>query len=372
MMFDRISLSHFKCFVEEQSVDLARINVFYGKNGRGKSTVAQAFMLLGQAIRDGEVNYLPMNGSMVRLGMFKDVLSHGVEDGLFTISFHLKDQSDDLVFAYGIDNGKPSVGKLKRLEADGKNLMDVKTSSDGDVGNVHRESSLSAISGFSGYENFRNIYFVSANRRGQNNSELRNDIGVRVLGADGENVINLLLSHGEDFRKEVCSALSVILDGATLQVKETDTREYVDLFLDSKDGGGCFRPVNVGFGYSYVLPIIVDALVVPEDSLLIVENPEAHLFPAAQSRLMEFLIGMSKKRSLQLMVESHSDHVVNGVRIAVRKNALCTGDVLVNYFDRDDKGNVSVQAIHVDRNGEMDDCPEDFMDEWTRQLLELT
>lgn len=371
-MFDRISLSHFKCFVGEQSVDLARINVFYGKNGRGKSSVTQAFMLLGQAMQDSEVSYMPMNGSMVRLGMFKDVLSHGVDDGVFTLRFHLKGQEDDLVFAYGSDNEKPSVGKLKRLEADGKNLMDVKTSSEGDAGNVSKESSLSAISGFCGYENFKNIYFVSANRKGQNNSEPRNDIGGRVLGANGDNVINLLLLQGEDFQKEVAHVLSVILDGATLLVKETATREYVDLFLDSKDGGDSFRPVNVGFGYSYVLPIIVEALVVPTESLLIVENPEAHLFPAAQSRLMEFLIDTSKKRNLQLIVESHSDHVVNGVRIAVKKEALGTGEVLVNYFDRDGKGDVLVKAIHVDKYGELDDYPDDFMDEWTRQLLELT
>lgn len=371
-MFDRISLSQFKCFTEEQSVDLSRINVFYGKNGRGKSSVAQAFMLLGQAIQDGEVSYLPMNGNMVHLGMFKDVLSRGATEEVFTLKFHLENQPDDLVFAYGIDNGKPSVGKLKKLVADGKDLMDVKTSSAGDAGKVSKESSLSAISGFGGYENFKNIYFVSASRKGQNNSELRNDIGGSVMGANGENLINLLLSKGEEFQKEVALALSAILDGATLHVQETETREYVDLFLDSKDDGGSFRPVNVGFGYSYVLPVIVDALVVPEGSLLIMDNPEAHLFPAAQSRLMEFLIETAKKRNLQMIVESHSDHIVNGVRIAVKKKDLATTEVLVNYFDRDDKGEVMVKAIHVDRNGELDDYPADFLDEWTRQLLELT
>ena len=68
----------------------------------------------------------------------------------------------------------------------------------------------------------------------------------------------------------------------------------------SKDNGEAFRPVNVGFGYSYILPIIVNMLVIPEGSVLIVENPEAHLFPAAQSRLMEFLVKYSQKRNIQV------------------------------------------------------------------------
>lgn len=368
-MFDRVSLSHFKCFGNEQSIRLSRINVFYGKNGRGKSTVAQAFMLLGQSIRNGEVSYLPMNGNLVKLGLFKDVLSVDSTDVQVTFKFHLKDHQNELVFVYEADDEKPSVAKLKQLEADGKNLMDVKTSSLGEAS--LRPNSLSAISGYSGYENFKNIYYVSARRKGQKNSELRNDIGDNVVEATGDNLINLLLSQGEDFQKTVAHELSVILDGATLKVKETATREYVDLFLDSKDAGEDFRPVNVGFGYSYILPVIVNALVVPEGSMLIVENPEAHLFPAAQSRLMEFLIRVSQERNLQMLIESHSDHIINGIRIAVKKGNLATDDVVIDYFDRNDAGDVVVKDIHVDHNGELDDYPDDFMDEWTRQLLEL-
>lgn len=66
-------------------------------------------------------------------------------------------------------------------------------------------------------------------------------------------------------------------------------------FLNSHDGKDIFKPVNAGFGYSYVLPVIVAALMAKEGSMLIVENPEAHLHPAAQSRLMKFLIETGKE-----------------------------------------------------------------------------
>lgn len=370
-MFESISLHHFKCFATQIDINLSRVNVFYGKNGRGKSSVAQVFLLLGQTFLNDDINYLQINGNLVKLGLFSDILSVNNSENIIRFEFKLKGLENKLIFAYQEDKQKPSIGKLIQLEADGKNLMEEKASSDfKQTRDSASTLSLTAISGYSGYENFKNIYFVSASRQGQVNSEQRNDICEKV-GIKGENIINLLQAKGEEFQKKVSSVLSGILDGATLKAKDSATREYVDLFLDSKDNGEAFRPVNVGFGYSYILPIIVNMLVIPEGSVLIVENPEAHLFPAAQSRLMEFLVKYSQKRNIQVIVESHSDHVVNGVRIAVKKGEITLQDIVIDYFDRDTEGHALVKDIHVDMNGELDDYPDDFMDEWTKQLLQL-
>ena len=369
-MFDLISLHQFKCFDREQTVRLSRINVLYGKNGRGKSSVAQAFLLLAQTIQKGDASFLQLNGKLVNLGMFEDVLSKTRTDESLILKFHLKGVENELIFGYKADTGKPSVGILTCLEADGKDLMDVKSTANTGA-ETSQGNSLSAISGYSGYENFKNIYFISASRKGQVNSEPRNDLAEDVVGTKGENLINILLAKGKDFQSIVSKELSYILDGATLKARETPTREYVDLFLESKDKGDSFRPVNVGFGYSYILPVIVNAFLVPTDSLLIVENPEAHLFPAAQSRLMEFLIKVSNERNIQFLIESHSDHIVNGLRISVKKGTLSPTDVVVDYFDRNDEGDIEVRDLHIDRNGELDYYPDDFMDEWTRQLLQL-
>lgn len=124
----------------------------------------------------------------------------------------------------------------------------------------------------------------------------------------------------------------------------------------------------MGFGYSYVLPVIVAALMATEGSLLIVENPEAHLHPAAQSRLMKFLIETAKNKNLQLIIESHSDHVVNGMRIAMKK-LLSPKDGHIVYFS--DEEDDQIQVITSDVNGTLSDYPDDFMDEWTSQMLKL-
>lgn len=107
---------------------------------------------------------------------------------------------------------------------------------------------------------------------------------------------------------------------------------------------------------------------------LIVENPEAHLHPGAQSRLAKFLIEVSIKNNIQLLIETHSDHVVNGLRIAMKQklNDLSPNDAEIIFFSHDDiNTNSSVEIIKCDRFGELSDYPDDFLDEWTKQLVTL-
>ena len=75
------------------------------------------------------------------------------------------------------------------------------------------------------------------------------------------------------------------------------------------------RPTNMGFGVSYALPVITAGLLAPAGSLLVVENPEAHLHPAGQSRVGRFLAHLAAS-GVQVVAETHSDHVLNGVRLA--------------------------------------------------------
>ena len=130
--------------------------------------------------------------------------------------------------------------------------------------------------------------------------------------------------------------------------------------------------MNVGFGYSYILPVIVGTLLAEKGSIVIVENPEAHLHPGAQSRIMEFLIEQSLKKSLQLIIETHSDHVVNGMRISIKRGTLSPSDSIIQHFAYTE--NVTdpvITCITSDAYGNLSDYPEDFQDEWTAQMLEL-
>jgi len=95
-----------------------------------------------------------------------------------------------------------------------------------------------------------------------------------------------------------------------------------------------FRDLNIGFGISYTLPIIVVALHSPKDSLIIIENPEAHIHPSGQAKLMELLC-KAAKAGVQFIIETHSDHIINGLLVACKKEIIDKEDINIYFFDRD-------------------------------------
>ena len=143
-----------------------------------------------------------------------------------------------------------------------------------------------------------------------------------------------------------------------------------------------FKPQNVGLGISYVLPVLGTLLTAGFTSIVIIENPEAHIHPRGQAKLGE-LIARATASGAQVFVETHSDHVINGVRVAVRDGILKPEDVNIAFFERkeqlkdnpvdDDDTEIFsvVRNIKVDANGALSEYPEDFMDEWNNQLMEL-
>ena len=125
------------------------------------------------------------------------------------------------------------------------------------------------------------------------------------------------------------------------------------------------RPANVGFGLTYCLPIIVAALGSTPGSVFIVENPEAHLHPRAQSEVGKFLVRLAAS-GVQTIVETHSDHVLNGVRIAVAaEQLLSTDDVAIHFFGASGAG---VTEITLADNGGLSVWPPGFFDQALEDL----
>ena len=128
------------------------------------------------------------------------------------------------------------------------------------------------------------------------------------------------------------------------------------------------RPANMGFGVTYGLPIIVAGLLAKPGSLLIVENPEAHLHPAGQSKLGRFLARVVASGT-QVLVETHSDHVLNGVRLGiVEEDLLPSSDAIVHFFGE----NAIPSSIEVNDSGSLSQWPEGFFDQLDLDLAALS
>jgi predicted ATPase len=133
-----------------------------------------------------------------------------------------------------------------------------------------------------------------------------------------------------------------------------------DLLSDS------IRPPNMGFGVSYALPIIVAGLLTKPEALLVVENPEAHLHPAGQSRMGRFL-GRIAGSGAQVIVETHSDHVINGIRLsAADERTIAAGSILIHYF-----GNEDPITIEMTEKGGFTTWPPGFFDQLEDDLGRL-
>jgi predicted ATPase len=134
-----------------------------------------------------------------------------------------------------------------------------------------------------------------------------------------------------------------------------------------------YRATNVGFGISYILPIIVAILASEPGTLILLENPEAHLHPKGQSKMGE-LLALAASCGVQIIVETHSDHLLNGIRLAVHDGKIEPEEVQLHYFQRQEKEGMMVSEVtspNIDKNGRIDEWPDGFFDEWEKNLITL-
>jgi hypothetical protein len=115
------------------------------------------------------------------------------------------------------------------------------------------------------------------------------------------------------------------------------------------------RPTNVGFGLTYVLPIITACLTAKPGSMVLLENPEAHVHPQGQSAMAR-LTCAAAAAGAQLVVETHSDHILNGVRLAVKRGLLPPDGVALHYFRREDDG-IKIQSPAIGQDGMLSQWP---------------
>ncbi|HEI9811070.1 AAA family ATPase [Serratia marcescens] len=128
-------------------------------------------------------------------------------------------------------------------------------------------------------------------------------------------------------------------------------------------GGEWVQATNMGFGVSYALPIILAGLIAQKGGVILVENPEAHLHPAGQSRMGVFLSWLASK-GVQVILETHSDHVLNGVRRSIAEyNYIKSDNANVLFFDSSD-AQVSIKSLEFNSLGGMSKWPQSFFDQY--------
>lgn len=157
-----------------------------------------------------------------------------------------------------------------------------------------------------------------------------------------------------------------------VDIRRVGRKESDPFQIEVNVSGRPFNLVDVGYGVSQILPILVDILRGSEHETFLLQQPEVHLHPRAQAELATFLSSLVALQNQRFVVETHSDHLVDRLRMDVRdKRNLKADQVLILYFERQ-AGQVQVHPIEIDEQGNLVDVPPAyrsfFLDE-DRRLL---
>lgn len=369
-MITNLRLQNFKCF-SDQALEFGALTLLSGLNGMGKSSVIQSLLLLRQSYEQGllDKKELALNGDLVCIGTARDVLYEGAED-------------DTICFEIAVAGSDRARWCFNYKEADA-NVLTLDSASSG------KKYSYD----FSLFN--RNFHYINAERTGPRTSFEISDSIVRQhrqLGPRGEYTAHFLAVFGRDeipnkvlahpkaesylLRTQVEAWLGEISPGTRLHFTTHAGMDIVNLqysFITEQQVSNEYRSTNVGFGLTYILPVLVAILSSPSGALILCENPEAHLHPKGQV-LMGELITLAASCGIQVVVETHSDHVLNGIRLAVHCGKIKPADVNLHFFQRREKGEQIVSEVispHIDEDGRIDVWPEGFFDEWDRSLESL-
>lgn len=367
-MINNLTIKNFKCF-ENLSIDLSNLNILAGINSMGKSSAIQAILLLKQSYDIGVLDKgIHLNGELVQIGTGFDLMYRNSEEDEITIKLIVDEKDLFWKYKYNKDSDYQILSEtnIQQEEIKKMNLFDTTFSyiSADRIGpqRYYRQS-------------YHDIY--EKNQVGSNGDLFADYLSKKGYIEKVENKSVLFDDSTSEFLLfQTEKWLSVISPGININLKSYQEAGLVG--IEYKVCGSYYSPVNVGFGLSYVVPIIVSLLKAKAGDLIIIENPEAHLHPKGQRKMGE-LIAKASAGGVQIILETHSDHILNGIRLSVKNGIIPHNDVKLNYFyqksERDSAlgekvSHYKCSPVILD-DGSLSDWPEGFFDEWDKALDEL-
>lgn len=360
-----LNIKNFKCF-HEVDIPLNQLSVFAGANGKGKSTSIQALLFLRRTIEHcakwekTHYNLNELNGLNVELnGVY--CLSLGNSAYVLPVDF------DETDITIGLSE-EAEVFRVKYSTNTGKELWLTPIEP---LVNILKNNPLY----------YQEFYYLNAERIGPRLSQGIKFYDYANVGFKGEYTaqvisdlnysikieeerVNTEFLKGNRFEHHINAWLEFIIDGASIIPHYDDKTHTARIEVqNSYSKGNPIVPTNTGFGISYALPIIVSGLIALKDRFLIVENPEAHLHPSAQSK-MGYFLGIIANAGVRVIVETHSDHIINGIQIAVAEKKIKNDLISINFFSGNaESKQPDVTPISIKEKGDLTMWPKGFFDQ---------
>ena len=343
-MLSRISIEGFKCF-DKVELTLGKMNLLTGANSSGKSSFIQSLLLLMQQTEQGKN---PLNGKYTHLGFWQDV--------------------------------KNSITNPRKIK--------ISVSEQGEVqGQCNLELDMDNPAEASGIDLLaeKDFIYLSAERVGAEAVYQQNLTDEYRIGVHGEYTFDYLSVErmnelrepaflypelGVNLGNQVDYWLDYITGYMITSERIPGTEIVKVAYRQSRGGNREIKPNHVGTGISYVANVIISALYCRKDILFVIENPEIHLHPKAQSKLLDFFCFLAA-RGLQVIIETHSDHIFNGLRKNIKMGRISERDSNI-YFFRQDENLISIPVkISVSKDGVVRNHEKGLFDQFDEDLDEL-
>jgi len=391
-MIDALYLRCFKCF-EENRIGLSRLTVLSGPNSSGKSTIIQALSVLAQTAIEARYSAnLALNGRFVSLGSFSDVVNIHKGREEFAIGFEAEKQA--ITWTFRGEAGMLSAARLHKVETayDGeqqrteiplnKASLDCLTPVDSKVAGIVSRTLLDVAHLSADRQAGHEIHHFFEGRLNAEGAE-RLDVGSRGEAAVGhlmaqdalsieENDPRCLSDRSRSLLSQVNGWMGSLFPRSSIDVAPIESSSFFRLRFQSHPHDRMRRPESVGYGLSQVFPIVVLGLGARPANTILIENPEVHIHPSAQSRLGAFLAKCASA-GVQIIVETHSDHIINGIRKEVAMGRGLAEQVKFYSIASDSErpGRTDVEEIRIDREGRLSNWPRGFFDQATRDARAL-
>lgn len=359
MNIKKINLTNFKAY-QSQTFELSQLSIFCGSNSVGKSTAIQALCIFFQS-KFNDSDTLKINGDLVTIGEISDAHNHSNrnEDQLIVgIDF------DQISLQWGYTNGE------ERDEV-----------SQNELRLINEPSPF--ITNFLLNNNFK-IQYLSADRFGpKDNFQLSQHTDhSNWLGTKGEFTIEVLqrlievqperFNDESDQRKHPVARsidkfvsieawMQEIAPGYTI-TPQTIEKANVAFNTITPPNGMQTRSINVGYGYSYTLSVVTALILASAGDIVIIESPEAHLHPRGQSYLGRLIL-LTALADVQVIIETHSDHVLNGIRLATRLSDNYENELAKVFFVKNESLQTKVDVLPIGENGDLPYWPAGFFDQ---------
>jgi predicted ATPase len=379
-MITRLKLSNFKSH-RDSELRFGELTVLTGSNSAGKTSVIHALLLLRQSYQKNRLwDGLELNGALCRIGVGGDALYRFADTNIMSVEV-----DDENRFRFSYEAGDDLGSSFLRKKEYSDNIAPSTLGKSALFSDMFQYVSSLRLSGVSHFDR----YDYEVVERGQISKEFgQGEAVAHFLHKNGaKETFNYIDMSGKCLlADQVCAWEQKISENLTIDVQKNLSGGF-DVVYGYKIPG--VKPIvdlraeNVGFGISHSLPVITALVSAEPGALLILENPEAHLHPTAQAELAR-LIARVAQRGVQVVVETHSDHIINGILVASRlfedvqsgksKFGIDRHKVRIYYVDKDVETPTcsSLHKVEILEGGRLSYQPRGFFDQAERDMYYLS